>query len=53
MNLPIDRYPEREICEYGYRFIFRENVTLEREGIIIYTAKAVIELAEHKGRTPL
>ena len=52
MNLPIELYPEREICEYGYQFNFRENVTLEREGMIIYTAKGVIELAEHIGRIP-
>ena len=53
MNLPIELYPEREFCEYGYEFNLSENVNLVREGIIIYTAKAIIELAEHRGRIRL
>ena len=48
MNLPIDLYPEKEFCEYVYEFNLRENVTLVREGIIIYTAKAIIELAQQR-----
>ena len=49
LNLPMELLPEKELCEYKYTFS-KENVTLQRKGLILYTARAVIDLAEHKGK---
>ena len=49
LNLPIELLPEKELCEYNYKFS-KEKISLERRGLILYTAKTVVELAEHKGR---
>ena len=49
LNLPTELLPEKELCEYKCIFS-KENITLLRKGLILYTAKAVIDLAEHKGK---
>ena len=45
----MEQLPEKELCKYKYTFS-KENVTLQRKGLILYTARVVIDLAEHKGK---
>ena len=49
LNLPTELLPEKELCEYKYTFS-KETITLERKGLILYTAKAVVYLSEHRGK---
>ena len=49
LNLQSQLVPEIEFCEHGHRFSNTNN-TLERKGIVIYNARKVFQLAEHKGR---
>ena len=49
LNLPENLYPEREFCGHGYKFNTKENLVLERTGIIIYTENEVLNLNRHHG----
>ena len=48
-NWPTELFAGKESCEYRDLFNNENNVRLERKGIIVYTASAVIEFTELKG----
>ena len=47
--LPSEIFPEKECCEHAYQFDIKENTTLEKNGIIIYTTRDIVKLPDHKG----
>ena len=48
INLPLNMYPEKELCDYGFKFNEEEKLKLEKI-IIIYLENDINEFKDYKG----
>ncbi|KAI6659971.1 hypothetical protein LOD99_14312 [Oopsacas minuta] len=48
INLPLNMYPEKEFCDYGFKFNEEEKLKLEKVGIVIYLENDINEFKDYK-----
>ncbi|KAI6648338.1 hypothetical protein LOD99_12147 [Oopsacas minuta] len=48
INLPLNMYPEKEFCDYGFKFNEEEKLKLEKVGIVINLENDINEFKDYK-----